>query len=851
MLERQKLIDDIRRGAAALQRYIEPSGTLNLTDTNVHAETFVAGLLNALFGWGLVGVNRNIANHPCIDLIDDAQGLAVQVTSEKGSAKLNNTIKCLKRHKCGKQIRSLKVFLLIPRQKRYTVNAKCPGIKFDWRKDVLDFDDAVKAASRIDDLHHLRGVHKYIVEAIPSVFPEYQAQSPPLNTPATDPATAWLAFSSRATYLVGRNVELGRLSEFLSAPQKFCWWLVTGAGGSGKSRLALELSRDATDWHAGFLSRTEKHFNWSRFKPSRKTLIVIDYVASRAREVSDLILTISRNSGSFENQVRVLLLERNKETWWSDFSRDESQTEAAEISARQYDAPLALAELPPGAIIQLATEVVRARNGKWDVATAAKYFLLLVRLDPACRPLFAMILAQELETLQSAESVSNLLRKVLTRESGRRRQLIQSAEDLQRIENLLLLATFVGTFLPRSNGFNFIRTSDVADLLPNMNFLNEDLYNDIAWSARGGSFLPGLQPDILGERFILDRLSAGGLSASQAHRLLRAAWTFQPEDVRVVALRLASDFPGDEGLSYLYHLPLDTSEARAEWVTMIAHLIVVTRGKDQFIKQQLKRATSLADQFPHEQRLQEAAALADYHMGCNMQFRHYEDDAKEGGAAKRFDDVVARVGSDSVIGISAVLNRGCVYESEGEKDKAIRAFMTVIASQKASDETRACAFNNRANIYADRGDHRNAIRDRTEVLALKATSPDRRFVALFRRGESYCALKRYRAALDDLSKILETDDIGPHDKLRARLERAAILAQYADRPVEARADLCKILREAMALPKDLCDHIRSLIADKGHNTDRTRKTWRELSNMVRRSANRVRITPLRIDEDAT
>ena len=446
MLERQKLIDEIRKGAAALQSYIEPSGPLNLTDTNVHAEIFVAGLLNALFGWSLVGVNRNTANHPCIDLIDDAQGLAVQVTSEKGSAKLNNTIKCLKRHKCGEQIRSLKVFLLIPRQRSYTIDSKCPGIKFDWRKDVLDFDEAVKAASRIADLHHLRGVHEYIVGAIPSVFPEYQGQAP-LNTPATDPATAWLAFSSRATRLVGREVELDRLSAFLVAPRNFCWWLVTGTGGSGKSRLALELCRKDTDWHAGFLNRTEKDFNWSRFKPSRKTLIVIDYVASRAREVSDLILSISRNSGSFRNPVRVLLLERNKETWWSGFGRDESQSEAEEISACQYDAPLGLAELPPDAIIQLAEEVVRARNGKWGVANARKYLYLLVRLDPACRPLFAMILAQELDTLESAENISQLLRKVLTKESGRRRQLIQSAEDLQRMENLLLLATLVGTLL--------------------------------------------------------------------------------------------------------------------------------------------------------------------------------------------------------------------------------------------------------------------------------------------------------------------------------------------------------------------------------------------------------------------
>jgi HEAT repeat protein len=187
MLERQRLIDDVRRGIAAFQSYVGPTGRLNLLDTNVHAEDFVSKLLNALFGWQLISANRKTANHPCFDLLDDAQGLAVQVTSENTSAKLNNTINCLNRHKRGEQIRSLKVFLLVPKQKRYTVGTECPGIKFDWCEDVLDFGDAVEAASRITDLRHLQRIHECIVEAIPTIFPEYRIQTLPLKTPVTDP----------------------------------------------------------------------------------------------------------------------------------------------------------------------------------------------------------------------------------------------------------------------------------------------------------------------------------------------------------------------------------------------------------------------------------------------------------------------------------------------------------------------------------------------------------------------------------------------------------------------------------------------------------------------------------------
>src|SRR5438093_1362994 len=114
---------------------------MNLTDTNVHAEDFVAGLLNALHGWSLVNTNKETANYPCIDLIDETRGLGVQVTAEKGSAKLTETIECLERHKLAGKVRYLKVFSLIAKQERYTVNASCPGIEFDWLNDVLDFDD--------------------------------------------------------------------------------------------------------------------------------------------------------------------------------------------------------------------------------------------------------------------------------------------------------------------------------------------------------------------------------------------------------------------------------------------------------------------------------------------------------------------------------------------------------------------------------------------------------------------------------------------------------------------------------------------------------------------------------------
>ncbi len=137
-----------------------------------------------------------------------------------------------------------------------------------------------------------------------------------------------------------------------------------------------------------------------------------------------------------------------------------------------------------------------SKEGQWSKEIALRFLITLFRLDPKCRPLFAMIVAQELETVESTDSLSRLLKRVLTRESGRRRQLISSDDYLKRVENLLLLATIVGTLLPDSNGFAFLNTCDVSDLLPDVNFIDENLYKDIAGSALGGSYIPGLQPRI-------------------------------------------------------------------------------------------------------------------------------------------------------------------------------------------------------------------------------------------------------------------------------------------------------------------------------------------------------------------
>ena len=165
---------------------------------------------------------------------------------------------------------------------------------------------------------------------------------------------------------------------------------------------------------------------------------------------------------------------------------------------------------------------------------------------------------------------------------------------------------------PKENSFDYLARTDVSRLLPNVALLNEDLYNDMVGSAGDNASFAGLQPDILGERFVLDSVSAKGNAGLNARKLLLAAWSLQPNDLRVV-VRSAFDFHGDQALYTFFDLPLDSSERRARWAEMVGDLVSFSGGiEDPLSRNQLQKLMPMADSHPQERDLQEATALCDY-----------------------------------------------------------------------------------------------------------------------------------------------------------------------------------------------------------------------------------------------
>ena len=137
-----------------------------------------------------------------------------------------------------------------------------------------------------------------------------------------------LSWKSRLTELIGREQELKALHDWADSPNPISSRMITGEGGTGKTRLAFEFARQLREqkgWQAG----EAQGLSGCWYTASVGTLLVIDYPEQRPEKVSALLDALARQSLSCK--LRVLLLGRN-----GDFLKQLTQT-AQMIMARDFE----------------------------------------------------------------------------------------------------------------------------------------------------------------------------------------------------------------------------------------------------------------------------------------------------------------------------------------------------------------------------------------------------------------------------------------------------------------------------------------------------------------------------------
>ena len=141
MSNREKLVKEIIHEFALLSIKITSNNKAGMTDINVVSESFVASLLNEIFGYNLEC--STTVNRVAIDLEDSINRIAVQVTSQKSKPKIQNTLNGFIDNKLIDSFDEIYIFILGEKQKKYSGLILPESLNFDAKQHIIDFDSLI------------------------------------------------------------------------------------------------------------------------------------------------------------------------------------------------------------------------------------------------------------------------------------------------------------------------------------------------------------------------------------------------------------------------------------------------------------------------------------------------------------------------------------------------------------------------------------------------------------------------------------------------------------------------------------------------------------------------------------
>jgi hypothetical protein len=430
-----------------------------------------------------------------------------------------------------------------------------------------------------------------------------------------------LHYTASQDEFVGREDELECLRGFLAddgfLPNKFRWMLVTGRGGDGKSRLAFELVRQAQpNWRAGRLDEVQfRNLNPAVWTPRRPTLIVIDYAPRWPEQVHALLHGITAHCHLFEHPLRVLLIAREATDDWLKRVVTPSG-DGLLIKERVHHkswCPEGQLRLKPLAK-DLLVKLMRARFDRRKRQPPPDEILLAAaeRLDMRFeevegtyvpeppRPLFAAAAAEALLAASNEEHAPSIAAwqdilagiapektfswlidrdrthfwKIQGDESG------GADKQLALHEQLLVVTTMALGHVSWEQIEALIGADPVAARhLPGVGYgsdcLDPQLFRRMTGSE--GQSLAALEPDILGEFFVLEKLIAFAKQKRTTIRkmLIDVGWRIAPRDVAAFIRRAYMDFPT---LVAEAEFLLPTLGVADEWAAKLLRALVVDLG---------------------------------------------------------------------------------------------------------------------------------------------------------------------------------------------------------------------------------------------------------------------------------
>lgn len=160
-------INEIDSLLSEIERSVENSNQLGNTDIDNACEDFYRGLLNIVFTCGLNNQNTYKINYPGIDLADEENKIAFQITANKAASKIANTLDIFENREYYKKFDYFYIFIITRNKPNYRkdFNLNKYSFKFSVEDNVLD-NKYVLGKLRNLDLQIVYDVLQYIKKEI-------------------------------------------------------------------------------------------------------------------------------------------------------------------------------------------------------------------------------------------------------------------------------------------------------------------------------------------------------------------------------------------------------------------------------------------------------------------------------------------------------------------------------------------------------------------------------------------------------------------------------------------------------------------------------------------------------------
>ncbi len=244
-------LSTIKNYLTEVERSIEFDTRANLFDINKHCENFYCGLLNIIYGFKLKNANVESKNYTSVDLIDDNNGIYIQVTSTNTRDKVQTTIDKFIKKEFYKDNR-LKIMIICGKKEEYkkSFNTQQKFV-FNSSKDIIDNRDLYSAISNLK-IELIDQVLEYLKSEIDTKYKFIN-----LNTFQKIDKIETSFFSHRFVYKASDYKKDGYFSQYKAlkietALENNSRIVIIGDAGTGKSEMCKNIVNTINGHKNGF-----------------------------------------------------------------------------------------------------------------------------------------------------------------------------------------------------------------------------------------------------------------------------------------------------------------------------------------------------------------------------------------------------------------------------------------------------------------------------------------------------------------------------------------------------------------------------------------------------------------------